>query len=626
MSEYDYSDGEERNYDDFMMSDDDQMDVIEMEDDSDEENVVKEIKGNTSCVNLESSVEPPVNYKFEEQYLLGKSLKEEGKFEEAVGTFMALIDTNETANETDTTWQLKCYKQCLKSLSIDIHYNGICPIKTNKIVKYCDLFFCFVIDNNKKLDHDYLQKSLANILEILVPRISRHFIFDIEFLDIQKTLQRVHLNMSMLSKFKSLKREVPGIWEEVLDTVLVIKEFAATIWQEKLTTGNVLSENFKGEIWYVDAHDLDTKVMVDAVDIYFQYFVNEYMESGDFRNKGKLSVYLGIVKNLKDKSLAVSQKSDIMLLYHMLNAILLVLYGACTDVNCNEEFVHFFENMKQCRNEFWQCLQRFEELGISTRNYTRPFQRLILSGFVFSNMLLYDEEEEKINPFELEQFKIVNDSADIMQLQEIYGNFVNLNLFGLCTAMNKLAYVQRLWKPLIDKTYHIAMVSTLWKKIASAYSCISIEDIREKLRTSSTNVITRDELLGILMKSLMKGDRDALFKLDLTADLVYFGEENQLKLTCYSKNSFVRDFYFGKNNSMSLEFANNIGIYDSHFEFDAKKVKTKRDFFGQLKRLREGVRDNLTQSEIFQTDRVSYGGNYYELVELSASALQGPRN
>ena len=66
------------------------------------------------------------------------------------------------------------------------------------------------------------------------------------------------------------------------------------------------------------------------------------------------------------------------------------------------------------------------------------------------------------------------------------------------------------------------------------------------------------------MKSIMNNTAKVYFKLDLTQDLVYFGDENRKLLTPFSKHLYLGTRNISPSASHSLkEWVDNVGVFET---------------------------------------------------------------
>lgn len=226
------------------------------------------------------------------------------------------------------------------------------------------------------------------------------------------------------------------------------------------------------------------------------------------------------------------------------------------------------KRLSECQTAFWNCYKHLEELGDHSR-----FRDLTLCAFVLSSMLLTGQAanaHQAITPFELEQIKVIESTPLVQDLKHIYSDFVGYNLSGFADSLRKIKQFHLQLAGLVDALIHLLQTRMLWNRVARLYSCISLSDIRAQLQIGDSPQLSRNDLLIILMKSIMNDTAQVYFKLDLTHDLVYFGKENRRPLCPLSKHLYLSaksDAVTKSPNTPSCnslkEWVDNIGVFET---------------------------------------------------------------
>ena len=220
------------------------------------------------------------------------------------------------------------------------------------------------------------------------------------------------------------------------------------------------------------------------------------------------------------------------------------------------------KRISSCQTAFWDCYKCLEELGISS-----TLRDLTLCGFILSSMLLLghvDRANHPISPFELEQLKVVETTPLLQNLKQIYTDFIDYNLDQFADSLHKIHRFHPHLSTLLEALTLLLQTLKLWNRVATLYSCISLQDIQTKLQIGPLPPLTRNDLLTILMKSIMNNTAKVYFKLDLTQDLVYFGDENRKLLTPFSKHLYLGTRNISPSASHSLkEWVDNVGVFET---------------------------------------------------------------
>ncbi|CUS22807.1 LAQU0S07e00540g1_1 [Lachancea quebecensis] len=226
------------------------------------------------------------------------------------------------------------------------------------------------------------------------------------------------------------------------------------------------------------------------------------------------------------------------------------------------------KRLSECQTAFWNCYKHLEELGDHSR-----FRDLTLCAFILSSMLLTGQAanaHQAITPFELEQIKVIESTPLVQDLKQIYADFVGYNLSGFANSLRNIQRFHLQLAGLIDAIIHLLQTRMLWNRVARLYSCISLVDIRAQLQIGDCTPLSRNDLLTILMKSIMNDTAQVYFKLDLTHDLVYFGKENRRPLCPLSKHLYLSTKSDAATRTLNTasspsfkEWVDNIGVFET---------------------------------------------------------------
>lgn len=596
---------DDANYDDFMMSDEEGAEMIEMEEESDEQPEGTDNTGNNANDRVDDAA-------LQDTYEMALSFADDHDFDRAR---QLLADISTRAN--DLVWQWKASTQVLKTWVSESHYNRC--YEDDIMLDDFDALLTFLEENMRELDGIVLKKSLGDLLDELFPFMSREFLYATELTASPYTTMKMVRRVNALARLQTiLDIDRPPWAEKLIDTVNFKKQTMA-IWSERLQNGRISLKDLQGLEACCQATDLAAAVKdpdyTDRLNLILQCHIFCFMSSPCDVNVSQLSWFVDRLEQLSSNSLAIQQSLGLMLQLHTSKAILVLAADMKEDSAGDLPLVR---HVNKLREHLWECLQHMEEVGGSKQEFSSVFEKFILSGFIFCNMILYRSERTKINPFDLEQIKIAQDSPCVTQLQAVYHNFVDSQLSGLYTSIQELTAVKDLLSGLIDNVYYLARLIKLWTQIAPVYSCIPLKDLQQMLRLHDNISFSRDELLTVLMRSIMKDTAKTFYKLDLTQDLVFFGDEYKTQLGVYSKESFTKDCVCKKGSN--IDWANDVGIFQE--PCGLKNLDTCA-FFDKLQRSRDTIHSSPRAG--FQPANMRYSDKYDELAKLAKDSLSRSR-
>lgn len=596
---------EDANYDEFMMSEEEGAGMIEMEEESNEE-----ADGSDSgATNAGDSVDLAA---LQNSYESALSFAEDQEFDRARELLVGLYRRSD-----DLGWKWKSLVQILRMWVSEVYYNGV--DEDQKIQDDFSTLVGFLRDNHSEIDGALLRESLKELLDELFPFLSRELLFATELIAVSHIESTMQLRLNCIAQLQTFLEGERVPWAKELRNSLEFKRLTAKIWKDRLTLGSIDLHDLHALEVQCETISLDDATndpeYTDRLSLILQCHIFCFMAWPGDISESRLLVFVETLEQLSSKSLSISQSLGLMLQLNTARAILLLLAEANDETR---EELPLVRDVSSLRERFWKCLQHMEEIGGSQKDFSSLFEKFILSGFILCSMILYRAERTKINPFDLEQIKIAQDSPCVAQLQTVYRNFVNSDLPGLYASIQQLEAVKSLLSGLIQNVYYLARLIKLWTQIAPVYSCISLKDLQQMLQLDEATLFTRDDLLTVLMRSIMKGTAKIFYKLDLTRDLVFFGDEYKLQLGTHSKESFAKDS-FGKN-SKNLEWANNVGIFNDPARL---RIPDTCAFFEKLQRSRDTIQSSPNVG--FQPANMRYSDKYDELAQLATKALSRGR-
>lgn len=632
------------NYEDFMMSDEEDVEMSDMGFESDDDESMpkpEEKKNESKPIATPEDRQQEVNNELERLYQHGNSHLDNQNFEAARGAFMEIYSiASKLDDNAFLIWALRSLNELMLSCSVELRYNGISPALRSNILSSCTLISDFLIKKSTQIDETLLLKMLWESMTELFPSINVEILFESpKEKNNRPLIDRMQLQLDAIALFKNVIM-IPKEIKSLLQT----KNLVAKLWFNYFTTMKVdLSTSNFLENGVYNAFELDaTKnahisyTVLESLSTLLEVNCMEFLRTGEIEEHTQFQKHVNQLYSLTSASIFLSQKSDLMVLLNFSKAILCLLNG--DRQNDNIVVTKFFTRIRESKDCFLKALKSFEEMGNNEKKFASLFHQIIIAGFIITSIiLLKGHDNDKIDPFDFEQVRILACSPTVQKLHSIAEDFASLNLRKLYTSVQRVPEIAHTLHILISNLYRVAQWIILWERIAPVYSCISISDVREKLRIADSIDMTRDDLLTILMMSIMKGKAIVFFKLDLINDLIYFGEDYKVQLTTHPKENFrsqevdtqnkdgpCEDEYSSAKLS-DLEYANNVGMYVVP---QKPKQNTIDSFFDGLKKARENV-DNVPRDEDvgmvfneFQPSNVAFSNKYNDLVELVASRLR----
>lgn len=618
---------ENDNYDDFMMSGDEDVDIVEMEDGTDDEEGVpaqdrgRELASKEAGVFDEQAMQELCDgagcYLEDQDFIRARSLLDEitTRTESHAETPLAII------------WRWRSYSQITRSWLCEMHYNGIDRGTYQGTLEAFRVLIDHLKRFSKVLDGNGVRNTLAVLTCELSPTSKRDFLFDVELINDDSLALKMQLRLQCIALLQDLLLVVDEPWTDELKDTLELKKIEAKVWSDRLSNGRINLyeiQEMERSCYEINKDDaVNDQRFTEKVGLVLQCHIFNYFSGSTSVPRELFSDLIDKLEYFSSNSLSVSQHLGLMILLNTARA-LVMLPDFHEDDKCMQVQVSH-SKVRDLREQFWGCLRHMEEIGGSRQKFCSIYERFILAGFIFCSMILHRTEHEKIDPFDLEQLKVALEVPSVQLLQAIYHHYLQLDLQQLYASIQRLSEVKDLLKELIRNIYYLAQLSKLWKQIAPVYSCISLGDIQDLLEIDRTIKVSRDDLLTILMTSILNDTADVFYKLDLTKDLVYFGDEYKVSLCSYPKKSFVkRTVSIESGVKLShLEIANNIGIFD---EPSSLKGFDSCTFFDKLQRSRDSIlahdsHGNGASTGGFQRAELRYSDNYEELAGLAYETL-----
>ncbi|CAI4939696.1 CPS_HP_G0117890.mRNA.1.CDS.1 [Saccharomyces cerevisiae] len=642
---------EDNNYDDFMLSDDEGMESIEMEeetDDEDRQNI--EINEDNSQDDQDRGA---ARHKQHEQgtfekhdrvediceriFEQGQALKEDERYKEARDLFLKIYYKEEFSSDESIerlmTWKFKSLIEILRLRALQLYFqkNGAQDLVL-QILEDTATMSVFLQRVDFQIDGNIFE-LLSDTFEVLAPKWERVFLFDIEKVDRENMICKIEFQKNFMDQFQWILRK-PGkdCKLQNLQRIIRKKIFIAVVWYQRLTMGNVFTPEISSQIEILvkdnECSSFEENNDLESVSMLLQYYILEYMNTAQINNRRLFKKCIDFFEMLISKSLTFSQESGLMVIIYTSKIVFILDSDSENDLSF--ALMRYYDRKEELKNMFLYILKHLEEMGkLRERDITSLFHKFILSGFIFTSMILEAISIDKINPFGFEQVKIALGSPIVNVLEDVYRCFAQLELRQLNASISLIPELSVVLSGIIQDIYYLAQTLKLWRKIARLYSCISISDIISMLQISDDNEMTRDDLLTILMRSIMKNRSVVYFKLDLTSDLVYFGDENKVMLPRCSKEEFrlmispKDEETTEKARLIDFEYVNDVAIYNNPTRI---RTKSSKEFFNTLRKSRETVKlprvSNQSNEDTFLPSYMKFSNKYLELCKLASNNLE----
>ncbi|QHS76010.1 Rri2p [Saccharomyces paradoxus] len=641
---------EDNNYDDFMLSDDEGMESIEMEEETDDEaEQIVQLNEDKSrddqdrggrqhkqhvrgTFEKDDKVEDICEKLFEQ----GKTLKEDERYKEARDSFLKVYYTEEFSSdggiERLMAWKFKSLNEILRLRALQLYFqkSGAQDLAL-QVLEDTATMSVFLQRINFQIDGSIFE-LLSDTFEVLAPKWERVFLFDIEKVDKENMICKMEFQKNFMDQFQwILKKSGKDYKLQNLQRKIKKKMFIAVVWHRRLTTGDVFIPEISSQIQNIvqdnEYASFEENNDLESVSMLLQYSILEFMKTARINNRRLFKKCIDFFEMMISKSLTFSQESGLMVVLNTSKAVRILDSDSENDLSF--ALMKYYDRKEELKNMFLYILKHLEEMGkLRERDITSFFHKFVLSGFIFTSMILEAISSDKINPFGFEQVKIALGSPIVKVLEAVYKCFERLELRQLNANISLIPELSMVLNGIIQDIYYLAQTLKLWRRIARLYSCISINDIISMLQISDDNQMTRDDLLTILMRSIMKDRSVVYFKLDLTNDLVYFGDENKVMLPRCSKEEFrltispKNEESAEKARLIDFEYVNDVAIYNNPTRI---RTKSSKDFFNTLRKSRETVKlprvNNQSNEDTFLPSYMKFSNKYLELTKLASNNL-----
>ncbi|KAL3231659.1 COP9 signalosome complex subunit 10 [Nakaseomyces bracarensis] len=510
---------ESDNYDEFMMSEDD-MDSIEMEDE--ETDNIPRVESNTSDIKYQM-----------EQYQRGLNLLDDEEYLAARTVFVGLLEEGNVGDELSL--QINCHiiRGWCRLLMYTEPEDSQCVLIQEDFQRFIAQINCL---HGKKVSLDLEQEFVTITQEFQSSLTDRIFIFNVSEPKSHELLKKLRFKREIFGGLQTcwVYHKYPLVKESLNGKMLIMQYWI-----------DMLSDHTSAD---VDTGAMlrsfgSTQLSLDQLQLVLQCFISKYLDDQEIQNS-EGNIFRDCIRQLEEisnDSLAIAQRSDINLTHHFCKALYLIVFemdqeemvSVNSDDKCIRRFVtisKFYQNIENCKEEFWECLKSLEELGTNKFHFDK-FMQVIIGGFVLCSMILKkpravnadggDTGNNDINPFEYEQLRIAPDHEFMGKLQVLYEVFTTLRVDQMYQSLVDLECIGTPLSRLFDQICYLVQKRKLFDEIAPVYSCISISDLRQMIQIHPAMPPSRDEILIHLMRYRMQ-DRGIDFRLDLTEDVVYF--------------------------------------------------------------------------------------------------------
>lgn len=617
----------DENYENFMVSDDEESLQVEFESDSEEQvNADGNGKDDAAITKLLSSSEELMNA---------------GRWNDArVQLTKVLANAIEQQSfDIFSLWMkiMTCWTRILR------YYDGRLGdlLDQNDLFIQCSQFCDYLLRNNCSVDGSRILPFLQRLIIDLFPDLTNRYMFELrEVSEMDKTrlLNKINLRSRLYTIFKCLPK---WIGDEQVQEFLELQSLILSHWKRLISTGLIRSDTDNDISQLIDYGSLDSlitallnesesfneklsnkktleqRIIIQRYELIFQIFTLSYFLNGKTIINDIFEIKLDrILQNFQRYSndlLTVSQDSKIMLLYHLSYSIHLI-------INIPQMRVPY-KSMLLCRDQFLSSLRHLEILGSYSQWQRNEHCQYILIGFILVSVFIilqekYIDNREQLyadtllDPFEYEEVKIIGKTAQceevIKRLQKNCIKIIRLtdlqeSYYELQNILSGLSHgkIFEKYRIIIEEMFNIAVKSKLLYKIVPLYERISIEDLQNLLTYDPKgHPLSKDDIIQLLME----------FKLDE-------GLERRKKLSSFSID-FIEDHVLFDEETREVFADNNIT--------DAFERKQEIDnFFNSIKEVSDiTTKDDGTNENNYQQSPNSKTQSFEELMQLQLQAAQ----
>ncbi|CCH59671.1 hypothetical protein TBLA_0B08560 [Henningerozyma blattae CBS 6284] len=395
----------------------------------------------------------------------------------------------------------------------------------------------FLMSNTIPDDKIELLKSIMNLFS----SCQSDFIFDIPSQSIELKKQALQFEKLFISMFQ----DIPS-----LTSLITAKLHLINIWIDSLS-------GCPPPPFVIDLSCEITQSLIDQIDLTLQLSINAILLRNSLQPLLHLSSFFTQLSTLFNQHITLKHNSKIFLQLNFLLGI----------INLSSDSPTF-------NDHFYQCLKL---LNITTTTFNKDFEKIIASGLICNSIIIQNNNSLLVNPFDYEELKIAVNSPFIQILSKLYQNFIKINLIELHSNLVELSKLNAIFIPICNKILKLARLQKLSQSISKIYNSLTLIQLIDLLGGN----MTRDQLLNLLMDSVLTNNNNLNFKLDLINDTIQFLDTKGTTANLRIKNI---------NNFINIDWANDIGLLQNNsqpsFTSIDPNISTVLPFLTQLKELR----------------------------------------
>ena len=621
------TDEDDGNYEDFMVSDDESL-QMEFESDTEdhgaqqqqEEEEEEMARHDSATSNRDDTI---VITKLVSE---GEELMNAGRWNDARLQFTKIL--NIIHPNTSVSPSLAVFPIWVKIMtcwSRILYYNNCnALLDLNDLFVQCNQFCSYFLQEDNSINRTHLHQLQCLIIDFF-PDLSNRYIFEINEIDDcerGQILDKISLQSNLYTVLKDL-----GNVDHQINDFLELQSIIISQWKGLLSTStkppltndahsplpigyddfletinNSLINMFeKGDCSTVvdNKNPFEQRTIIKRFELIFQISILSYL----FNDQGiisdddtlleiQLNQTLELFQQYSRGLLTISQDSKIMLLYHFSYCIQLIT-SIPTSMNLQE-------TVALCRDHFLSSLQHLEIVGSYNQWTQNGCCQYILSGFILTSIFIilqdrYDNnsqlhEDRLLDPFEYEQIKILGKNLQyrdiIRRLQQFYTQILEMtNLQDTYHEVEETLKKLNIHKAvdkygrILDEMFNIVIKLKLLTQIVPLYERISIIDLQKLLTYDPINhQLTRDDIIKLLMEfklhdEVEPGRRTISFSIDFVEDHVLFDEGLLYTREVFADND-IMDTFEKKNQAIEIFLENNNNNNNSVKEGNGKDGDT----------------------------------------------------
>lgn len=403
---------------------------------------------------------------------------------------------------------LRCWSQ---EINVSLRTDKI--IETIEIGNDLDQFILSVQRGSMK--NIYLD-DILKIIELLLSSLDKYFIFMIpQEVENVKLLTVAHLSVIMINKLHQLGAHFPNILP-----ILQIKLYYMRQWEIVLSNDSEIPYYLITRddiVKFINENDMSNvkidDLLLTKIKFFLQCFLFRYFQHREPINEGKhIICILNILQDSFKKSLLLQHDLSLMYMFDL----------SCSIVLLPTEYDNsIWSRLVQVKSHILSSLETSRQLNVD-QDGTALINMWSMFVFVTICSTLTVYQIDTVTPTEYESLKMTPESSFMQSMNELYDEYIKLNLPSLAPILTQLAHCH----VLIPQYVQLWLLMGQWyyftSRIIPMYDCISTEDIDKKLSFPSPWHSTFASKTQLMRSTLGNAPFVIRYEIDFVQDMVYF--------------------------------------------------------------------------------------------------------